>query len=74
MRFPTRLRNQNLRQDRHVSSAPGQINKTLTRLSQIPEEAVEYELIDRNPRVAQAARLKAASLSALGSSPNSSRP
>ena len=43
-----------------MSSAPGQINKTLTRLSQIPEEAVEYELIDRNPASGHKRRVKAA--------------
>ncbi len=36
------------------------INKTLTRLAQILEVAVEYELIDRNPAKGKRRRLKAA--------------
>jgi integrase len=39
--------------------APGQINKTLTRLAQILGEALEYELIDRNPAYGKRRRVKA---------------
>lgn len=39
--------------------APSQINKCLTRLAQILEEAVEYELIDRNPARGRRRRVKA---------------
>jgi integrase len=39
--------------------APSQINKCLTRLGQILEEAVEYELLDRNPASGKRRRVKA---------------
>jgi integrase len=39
--------------------APGQINKTLTRLAQILGEAVEYELIARNPASGRRRRVNA---------------
>jgi hypothetical protein len=39
--------------------APGQINKTLTRLAQILGEALEYALIDRNPAYGKRRRVKA---------------
>jgi len=39
--------------------APNQINKTLTRLSQILELAVEYELLPANPAAGRRRRLKA---------------
>jgi integrase len=38
--------------------APSQINKCLVRLAQILEEAVEYEIIDRNPAAGRKRRVK----------------
>lgn len=40
--------------------SPASINKTITRLAQILEVAVEYELIDRNPAKGRRRRLKVA--------------
>lgn len=40
--------------------SPSSINKTITRLAQILEVAVEYELIDRNPAKGRRRRLKVA--------------
>jgi integrase len=40
--------------------SPTSINKTITRLAQILEDAVEYGLIDRNPAKGKRRRLKAA--------------
>jgi integrase len=41
---------------------PAQVNKTLTRLAQILGEAVEYELIDRNPATGKRRRVNAPAL------------
>jgi hypothetical protein len=38
--------------------SPTSINKTITRLAQILEVAVEYELIDRNPAKGKRRRVK----------------
>lgn len=44
---------------REGALAPVSINKTLTRLAQVLEVAVEYELIDRNPATGRRRRVKA---------------
>ena len=51
-----RYRNFKVREGR---LGPETINKTLTRLAQILEVAVEYELIGRNPAAGKRRRLKA---------------
>ena len=47
-------------QVRRDQISPSSINKTITRLAQILEVAVEYELIDRNPAKGRRRRLKVA--------------
>ena len=47
-------------QVRRDQISPSSINKTITRLAQILEVAVEYELIDRNPATGRRRRLKVA--------------
>ncbi|MHB8659871.1 MAG: tyrosine-type recombinase/integrase, partial [Solirubrobacteraceae bacterium] len=44
---------------REGALSPTSINKTITRLAQILEVAVEYELIDRNPAKGRRRRVKA---------------
>ena len=44
---------------REGSLSPGTVNKTLTRLAQILEDAVEYGYMDRNPARGRRRRLKA---------------